>query len=138
MQLYRQSLQLKEQLGDLQGKSVTLANMARMLDNNNQLDEAMRLYVESLRISQQLNDRFGMSNVLAMLSSVLIKQDKVEDALKALIDSLNIAIQLQAMPLANQIANRMVNLKQQIGAAEFAALWEQVTGNTEMPEWLKQ
>jgi tetratricopeptide (TPR) repeat protein len=137
MQLYQQSLQIIEQLGDLQGKIRTLANVAVMLDNNNQLDEAIQLYIEALRISHQLSDQFAVANVIAMMSSVLVKQGKLQDALKALIDSLNIAIQLQAMPLANSTANRIVNLKQQIGAAEFAALWAQVTGNTEMPEWLR-
>jgi tetratricopeptide (TPR) repeat protein len=138
MHLYRQSLQIIEQLGDLKGKIRTLANMANLIENNNQLDQAFELYVAALQISQQLKDLFGIANVLAMMSAVLVKQGKMEDALKALIDSLNIAIQLQAMPLANSNAQQIVNLKQHIGAAEFAALWEQVTGNTEMPEWLKQ
>ncbi len=64
MALYEQSLQIKEQLGDLQGKSATLHNMANVWVTRGQLDKAMALYAQSLEIKEQLGDLQGKSATL--------------------------------------------------------------------------
>jgi tetratricopeptide (TPR) repeat protein len=136
MQLYRQSASIDEQLGDLKGKSATLHEMAYIFVTRGDLDQAMQLYRQSLQIQEQLGDLKGKSATLAMLAQVLIARNQHPSALAALLESLSTLLKIGAMPDANQVANILVQFKQAIGVAEFAALWEQVTGNTEMPEWL--
>ncbi len=110
--------------------------MANLLHSRGRSKEALALYTQSLQLSQQLQNLFSMSNVLSMMSEVLIAQQQYAEALDGLTDALNLAIKLQAMPLANSIAGRLINFKQQLGPPAFAALWRQVLGETPQPEWL--
>jgi hypothetical protein len=48
MRLYQQSLEIKERLGDLKGKSATLHEMAYIYVTRGDLDGAMRLYQQVL------------------------------------------------------------------------------------------
>ncbi|MBI5652655.1 MAG: CHAT domain-containing protein [Chloroflexi bacterium] len=136
MLLYQQALTTTEQLGDLKGKSATLHAMANIFVTRGDLDGAMRLYQQSLQIQEQLGDLQVKSATLANVGVVLIRRGENESALTALLESLNGLLQIGAMPMANQVANILVNLKQSIGTAEFARVWKQVAGETEMPEWL--
>jgi tetratricopeptide (TPR) repeat protein len=137
MRLYQQSLQIKEQLGDLQGKSATLHAMANVMVTRGDLDGAMRLYQQSLQIKEQLGDLQGKSATLAMLAQLLFASGDKRNALAALLESLQTLLQIGAMPDANKVANILYGLKQNVGAEEFARLWREVTGNDEQPEWLR-
>ncbi|MGB9872893.1 MAG: CHAT domain-containing protein, partial [Anaerolineae bacterium] len=72
MRLYRESLEIQEALGDRQGKSATLHEMAGILAVRGDLEGAMRLYRESLEIQEALGDLRGKAATLAMMGQVLL------------------------------------------------------------------
>ena len=65
MQLYQQSLDSSKRLGDLQGKSATLHQMANVLVTRGDLNGAMQLYQQSLDIKERLGDLQGRAPRLA-------------------------------------------------------------------------
>ncbi|MEH1790391.1 MAG: tetratricopeptide repeat protein [Nostoc sp.] len=61
--LYNQSLEIKERIGDVQGKAATLNNLGYIYSNKGEVDEAMSttgyayaLYNKSLEISERIGD----------------------------------------------------------------------------------
>jgi tetratricopeptide (TPR) repeat protein len=61
--LYNQSLEIKERIGNVQGKAATLHNLAYIYANKGEVDEAMSttgyayaLYNESLEIDERIGD----------------------------------------------------------------------------------
>ncbi len=56
LDLYQQSLAIKEKLGDIQGKSATLSMMANVHAARQEWEQAEQLIKQSLAISQQLQD----------------------------------------------------------------------------------
>ncbi len=50
LRLYQESLQLKEQLGDQQGKAASLHTMAQVYLTRGDLERALGLYEESLQL----------------------------------------------------------------------------------------
>nr|WP_223807459.1 tetratricopeptide repeat protein [Pseudanabaena sp. UWO311] len=52
--LYQQSLEIKERIGDVQGKAATLANMGVLSANNGDFQTAISYLQESLTILQHL------------------------------------------------------------------------------------
>ena len=137
MQLYQHSLDIQEQLGDLQGKAATLHAQAGVFVTRGDLDRAMQLYQQSAAIDEQLGDLQGRASTLAMVAQLHFALDEKELALMALIESLQILLKMGATPNANTVANIIYGMKQKMGDAAFAALWKQVTGGGDLPDWLK-
>ena len=52
--LYQQSLEIKERIGNVQGKAMTLANMGDLLASNGDFQTAISYLQESLTILQHL------------------------------------------------------------------------------------
>jgi tetratricopeptide (TPR) repeat protein len=50
LRLYRQSLDVWESIGNVQGKAATLQQMAIIYANQGQIEEALRLYRQSLDV----------------------------------------------------------------------------------------
>jgi hypothetical protein len=113
MGLYEQSLAIQDSLGDVRGKSVTLANMANLLANNGRHDQALQLYQDSLAISVQLGDQWGIANVLRMMAPLQFSLGDPETALHNARESLRLLQAMGAAPMAAQVAN----LIQQMEAA---------------------
>jgi tetratricopeptide (TPR) repeat protein len=70
--LYRESLKVKEALGDSREVAVTQSSLADLLRTRGQYDEAERLYRESLKVFEALGDsrsvavtQWGLGNLLA-------------------------------------------------------------------------
>ncbi len=59
LDLYRQSLDIKERLGDAQGKAATLHQMANVAVTRGDLDGALDLYRQSLDILERLGNAQG-------------------------------------------------------------------------------
>ena len=57
--LYQESLQIKEQIGDLKGKAASLHQMAQVYLTRGDLDRALALYQESLQLKEQIGDLQG-------------------------------------------------------------------------------
>ncbi|MBC7262097.1 MAG: tetratricopeptide repeat protein, partial [Chloroflexi bacterium] len=127
---------IKEQLGDQQGKSATLHAMAGIYVVRGDLDGAMRLYKESLAIKEQLGDLQGKSATLAMMGQVLALRGENEPALRAFLEALTILVRMRAADVV-KVVEIIQSFKNQLGEGEFRKLWKRVTGQEELPEWLR-
>jgi tetratricopeptide (TPR) repeat protein len=94
MGLYEQSLALEEQLGDQNGKSTTLHQMAGVLVRRGELEKAMGLYEQSLAVEEQLGDQKGKSATLHAMANVHMARDEWEKAERCLSDALAISRRL--------------------------------------------
>ncbi len=82
MRLYRQSLDIKEALGDRKGLSATLHAMANVYVTRGDLDEAMRLYRQSLEITEALGDRKGLSATLHQMAGIYVTRGDLDEAMR--------------------------------------------------------
>jgi len=90
MGLYRESLAIKESLGDLRGKSATLHNLAYIHRVRGDLEGAMALYRESLAIKESLGDLQGKSATLHEMAGILAVRGDLEGAMGLYRESLAI------------------------------------------------
>ena len=134
MELYRQSLEIKESLGDLQGKSATLHEMAGIYAVRGDLDGAMELYRQSLEIKESLGDLKGKSATLAMMAQVLAKRGEIEKAVAALHESLVTLHRMGARPDEGSVKKVIADVRRFVGGERFDRAWKQVTGE-EVPPW---
>jgi len=110
MLLYRQSLDIKEQLGDLQGKSATLHEMGRVLFTRGDLDAAMTLYRQSLDIKEKLGDLQGKSATLHQMAYVLVTRGDLDAAMALYRQSLDIKEKLGDLKGKSVILPQMANV----------------------------
>ncbi len=90
IQLYQQSLEIKEGLGDLRGKSAILTAMAQIFITCGDLDKAMKLTGQSLEISQGLSDLQGQAVTLDKMAQIYVTRGDLEKAMKLYQQSLEI------------------------------------------------
>ena len=69
--LYQQSLELKEQIGDVQGKAATLHQMAIIYANQGQVTEAIALFQQSLELKESIGNVQGKAYTLANMGYLL-------------------------------------------------------------------
>ncbi|MCI0477308.1 MAG: tetratricopeptide repeat protein, partial [Anaerolineales bacterium] len=91
MKLYQQSLQIQEQLGDLQGKSATLHQMAGVFVTRGDLDGAMKLYQQSLQVTEQLGDLQGKARTLSQMANVYWNKHESEETENLLRQSIELS-----------------------------------------------
>jgi len=94
MKLYQQALEIKEGLGDLQGKSATLHNMAQIYVTRGDLDGAMKLYQQSLEIKEGLGDLKGKSATLSMMANINWARKEYDKAQNLMKQSIEISKQI--------------------------------------------
>ena len=94
LQLYQESLQLLEQLGDKQGKAASLSNMAQVFLTRGDLDRALQLYQESLQLLEQLGDKQGKAASLHQMAQVFLTRGDLDRALQLYQESLQLLEQL--------------------------------------------
>jgi tetratricopeptide (TPR) repeat protein len=135
MQLYQQSLEIKEGLGDLKGKAATLHNMAQIYVTRGDLDGAMQLYQQALQIDEGLGDLQGKAATLAMMAQIDAIQKNYRQSLSRLLEAFRVYQSIGAQPSMQNIANNMRMLKSMMQVDEFEKLWEELT-NQPLPDWL--
>ena len=94
LQLYEESLALKEQLGDKQGKAASLHQMAAVFLTRGDLDRALQLYEESTELSEQLGDKKGKAASLSNMAQVFLTRGDLDRALQLYEESLALLEQL--------------------------------------------
>jgi tetratricopeptide (TPR) repeat protein len=90
MQLYQQSLEIKERLGDLRGKAATLHQMANVLVTRGDLDGAMELYRQVLENVERLGDLKGKAATLHQMANVLVTRGDLDGAMRLYQQSLEL------------------------------------------------
>jgi tetratricopeptide (TPR) repeat protein len=94
MRLYRESLAILEDLGDLWGKAATLHAMANIHVTRGDLDEAMRLYQESLAIDERLGNPQGKGATLHAMANIHSIRGDLDEAMHLYRESMAITERL--------------------------------------------
>ncbi|MEM1009050.1 MAG: tetratricopeptide repeat protein, partial [Myxococcota bacterium] len=68
LSLWNDSLTLKEQIGDVQGKAATLHNMAGVIAQQGDVERALSLWNDSLTLKEQIGDVQGKAATLANMA----------------------------------------------------------------------
>ncbi len=134
MGLYRESLAIKESLGDLQGKGATLHAMARILRVRGDLEGAMGLYRESQAVWESLGDPRGKGATLAMMGQVLLARGEVREGVQALRRALEILVGMGARADAEQVAGIVAEGRRMLGEM-FDVLWAEAGGSPFLGLW---
>ncbi|MCP4662228.1 MAG: CHAT domain-containing protein [bacterium] len=75
LELWNQSLEIKEKIGDVQGKAATLHNMAGVIAQQGEVSRALELWNQSLEIKEKIGDVQGKAATLANMAWAAGQQD---------------------------------------------------------------
>ncbi|MHC5765144.1 MAG: tetratricopeptide repeat protein [Nostoc sp.] len=124
--LWEQSLEISEQIGDVQGKAATLNNMARVIDQQGDIARAIAFWEQSLEISEQIGDVKGKATTLNNMATVIANQGDVARAITFWEQSLGISEQIGDIKgKAYSLNNMATVIANQGDIARAIALWEQ-------------
>ncbi len=90
IELYQESLQLKEKIGDVQGKAASLHQLARIDANQGEVARAIELYQESLQLHEKIGDIQGKAASLHQLAGIYANQGEVPRAIELYQESLQL------------------------------------------------
>jgi tetratricopeptide (TPR) repeat protein/CHAT domain-containing protein len=79
--LYEQSLQLEEQIGNVQGKAATLHGLASIYANQGQVEQAIELFKQSLALEEQIGYVQGKAMTLSWLGELAHQQSDDDSAI---------------------------------------------------------
>jgi len=88
--LYQQSLEIKERIGNAQGKAATLHQLAMLKANQGEVEGAIALYQQVLEIDERTGDAQGKAATLHQLAILKANQGEVEGAIALYQQSLEI------------------------------------------------
>lgn len=88
--LYQQSLELKERIGNVQGKAATLHCMAIIYAKQGEVEQAFALYQQSLELSERIGDVQGIAAILHQMAGIYVNQGEVEKAIALYQQSLDL------------------------------------------------
>jgi tetratricopeptide (TPR) repeat protein len=94
LNLYHQSLEIKEHLGDQQGKAASLHQMAQIYVTRGDLDRALSLYQQSLDLYEHLGDLQGKAASLHQMANILMSRQQWDEAETVLKESRELARQV--------------------------------------------
>jgi tetratricopeptide (TPR) repeat protein len=94
--LYKQSLELTERIGNVQGKAAILHCMANIYANQGEVEKAIALYQQSLELQERIGDVQGKAATLHGMANIYSDQGEVEQA---------IALYEQSLELKERIGN---------------------------------
>ncbi len=124
LEAYQQSLALKEQVGDLQGKAATLHQMGNVDASCGQWDDAERLISEARTIDQRLGDQQSIAFNTVKLGQIAQARGDRETAQQRYREELAIFERL-GMPEANQVRGLLASLGAGAGSGPQGTMPEQ-------------
>jgi tetratricopeptide (TPR) repeat protein len=81
LDLWNQSLALKEKIGNVQGKAATLHQMAGVIAQQGDVQRALDLWNQSLALKEKIGDVQGKAATLHQMAGVIAQQGDVQRAL---------------------------------------------------------
>ncbi len=90
LELWRQSLEILDRLGNARGKAATLSKMAGVIADQGYKKKALELCQESLDISEQIGNARGKAAALSSMAGVIADQGDKEKALQLWQEALDI------------------------------------------------
>ncbi len=118
--LYQDSLAIKEQIGNVQGKAATLHQLAILKANQGDVEGAIALYQDSLAITEQICDVKTKAATLHQLAILKADQGDVEGAIALYRDSLAIHEQIGNVQGKATTLHCLANLKADQGDVDGA------------------
>ena len=97
-QLWNQSLELKEKIGDVQGKAATLNNMAYVIAQQGDVQHALQLWDQSLGLSEKMGDVRGRAATLASMAWAAHQQEDHGRACQLNIEAARALASVRAWP----------------------------------------
>ena len=126
LQLWQQSLEIEERIGDVQGKAATLANMAGVIAQQGDIERALQLWQQSLEILERIGDVHGKAAILHQMAGVIAQQGDIERALQLWQQALEMVERIGDAQAKAAILNNMAGVIAKRGDAERALqLWQQ-------------
>jgi tetratricopeptide (TPR) repeat protein/predicted amidohydrolase len=107
MESHKESLRIREGLGDKEGVSVAYNNLGLVFWTKGELDVATEYYMKSMAIYQEMNDESGLSRVLNNLANISSSKGDLDQALSYHQQSLEIKERLASK---HDIATSLINI----------------------------
>jgi tetratricopeptide (TPR) repeat protein len=120
VRLYEQSLELEEQIGDVQGKAATLHCMAIIYAQQGQVSEAITLYQQSLELTEQIGDVKVKAATLHNLAIIYAQQGQVSEAITLYQQSLELTEQIGDVKVKAATLHQMAGIYAQQGQVSEA------------------
>jgi serine/threonine protein kinase/tetratricopeptide (TPR) repeat protein len=98
---YRQSLDIKREIGDERGMSATLSNMAVVYQVRGDFEHSVDTYREALAISERIGDTQGLAENLINLGTVQEERGELDEALDCY---------KRALDLETELGDRMAEI----------------------------
>ena len=132
MRLYRESLKIAEQIGDVRVKAATLHNMSGLQAQLGDVAEAMRLNEEALKFSEQIGDVRGKATTLHNMARLHAQRGDVAEAMRLYEEALEIEEKIGDVRGKAATLHQMAGLQEQLeDVAEAMRLYEESLKLTE-------
>ena len=118
---FERSMNLRRQLADRRGVSVSLNNLALLAVDDGELERALGLFEESLLIKRQLGEPRAVAVGLVNLSDVLLRTRRLDRAGHAVEEALTLAEGLGDRQLSGTLLCNQAQLDEERGDWESAA-----------------
>jgi tetratricopeptide (TPR) repeat protein len=126
LQLWQQSLEIEERIGDLQGRAGTLHQMAGVIAQQGNIERALQLWQQSLEIKERIGNVQGKAATLNNMAGVIAQQGDIERALQLWQQSLEIKERIGNVKGKAATLHEMAGVIAQQGDIERALqLWQQ-------------
>jgi tetratricopeptide (TPR) repeat protein len=126
LQLWQQSLEIKERIGDVKGKAATLHEMGRVIAQQGDIERALQLWQQSLEIEERIGDVKGKAATLHQMAGVIAQQGDIERALQLWQQSVDIEERIGDVKGKAATLHQMAWVIAQQGDIERALqLWQQ-------------
>jgi tetratricopeptide (TPR) repeat protein len=126
LQLWQQSLEIKERIGDVKGKAATLHEMAGVVAQQGDMERALQLWQQSSEIKERIGDVQGKAATLDAMAGVVAQQGDTERALQLWQQSLEIEERIGDVQGKGATLSNMAGVIAQQGDIERALqLWQQ-------------
>ena len=106
MELWQQSIEIKEQIGDVSGRAATLQNMGHFIAHRGDVEKAMELWQQSMELMEQIGEDRGKAATLQTMGYFIAQQGDIEKAMELWQQSMELTEQIgdvrgKAATLAN-------------------------------------
>jgi tetratricopeptide (TPR) repeat protein len=130
--LYKQSLAIKEELGNRSGKANSLHQMGMIAQDQGDYAEARRLYGQSLATFEELGDQRGKAISLYQMGTLAYLQENIEEALDFIIQAFLLFERLHS---SNRtiVQQTLARIRSSMDEHSFLAHWQAIAGDGPLP-----
>ena len=124
VELLKECLAIRTELGDKAGKAVVLDQLGQILQDSGDLDGATENYHESLMISEDIRDRAGMARTLYQLGTLAQARRDFDSARNYYMESMALNTKLGAEARKAQNLHQLASLAVEQGNQDEASRFE--------------